>query len=68
MSDLDWDGIKILAIGFFIVVCFTLLGFCIGRDWRENQAIEHHAARYHPQTGQFEWIERAETGGTNAAD
>ena len=25
-----------------------------------RQAIEHNAARYHPQTGEFEWIESME--------
>lgn len=41
-----------LWFAFLSFVCSTMRS-----DW-QRAAIKHDAARYHPTTGQFEWIEK----------
>lgn len=46
-------------IGIMILCLGILAGTGIGIAGHQKQAIEHGCARYHPQTGKFEWIKNA---------
>ena len=57
MSDF-WRGAA-WATAITLFTIFGLLTFVPSARERAlmREAIEHNAARYHPQTGEFEWIE-----------
>ena len=44
----------------FILGCTLggLIGHNINVDYYQRKAIEHNAAQYNPDTGQFEWLEQ----------
>lgn len=58
----DWTrgfftGLVVASVTAMSIGWFT--GHQIAETWA-SKAIEHGAARYHPTTGEFEWIDKAE--------
>ena len=56
-TDFVWGVI----VGAILTSILLALPIFLDLRTRQTQAIEHGAARYHPQTGAFEWIEKLET-------
>lgn len=54
--------VKVFLACFLLAVGNLMIGIYTGankeRGKYQNQAIEHGCARYHPQTGKFEWIKK----------
>ena len=54
----DFNGGLIIGaiIGFTLFIIIAVTTCNTPRQWRA-EAIEHNAAHYHPQTGEFTWNE-----------
>ena len=66
-NDRFWHGV---IGGAALVTCVFAILLLIASTPRERelrrQAIEHNAARYHPQTGEFEWLDGLDSPGASA--
>ncbi len=60
------DAIFFTVFGIAAFICFLGIAYTNGRsieakDW-QKQLIERGLARYHPKTGEWEWIEQEAEG------
>ena len=49
-------GIRIMVKVLFVCIASWFIGFTMGQRLIWSDAIEAHAARINPTTGQYEWI------------
>lgn len=60
MKDFD-EGLLTGIVAAMVVMLIIMFSATTPNMLWRAKAIEHGAARYHPQTGAFEWIEKSVT-------